>query len=131
MPSALIIDDESMVRLALHQMLERQGFDILEAPDGEEGLRVFAARPTELVVCDLIMPRSDGISTIMNIRKISPRVKIIAISGGGRSHALELLTVAEHMGADHILEKPFTRVQLLDAVAQCLVRGSTGACLAG
>ncbi|NYZ12135.1 response regulator [Azospirillum sp. RWY-5-1] len=131
MPSALIIDDESMVRLALRQMLERQGFDILEASDGEEGLRLFATRPVELVVCDLIMPRSDGISTIMNIRRISSRVKIIAISGGGRSHALELLNVAEQMGADHILEKPFTRIQLLDAISHCLPRVSTGASQAG
>lgn len=124
MPSALIIDDENMVRLALRQMLERQGFDVREAQDGEEGLRLFTSGPAELVVCDLIMPRSDGISTIMNIRKISSRVKIIAISGGGRSHAMELLNVAEQMGADSILEKPFTRIQLLDAVAQCLSRVS-------
>jgi hypothetical protein len=47
-------------------------------------------------------------------------MKIIAISGGGRSHAMELLKVAEQMGADHVLGKPFTRDQLLSVVAACL-----------
>jgi CheY-like chemotaxis protein len=66
------------------------------------------------------MPRADGIGTIMHIRRSMPAMKIIAISGGGRSHAMELLKVAEQMGADHVLGKPFTRDQLLAVVSSCL-----------
>lgn len=120
MPLVLVVDDEEMVRSALRQLLERYGFDVVEAQDGEEGLNLFRASNPDLVICDLIMPRTDGITTIMNIRRLAPAAKIIAISGGGRSHALELLDVAGQMGADHVLGKPFTRDQLLAAITQCL-----------
>ncbi|PWC37403.1 response regulator [Azospirillum sp. TSO35-2] len=120
MPTVLVIDDEDMVRLVLRQFLERLGMEVVEAQDGEEGLRLFRAHRIDLVICDLIMPRADGIGTIMHIRQIAPKMKIIAISGGGRSHAMELLKVAEEMGADHALAKPFTRDQMTAAVAACL-----------
>ncbi|MGQ9368389.1 response regulator [Azospirillum sp. ST 5-10] len=123
MTSALVIDDEEMVRLVLRQFLEKCGITVIEAQDGEEGLRLFRANHVDVVICDLIMPRADGIATIMDIRRIAPAVKIIAISGGGRSHALELLKVAGQMGADHVLGKPFSRSQILDVVAQCLPGG--------
>ena len=126
MPVVLVIDDEELVRLMLRQLLERHGLDVIEAQDGEEGLRLFRSRPVDLVICDLIMPRADGIGTIMNIRRVAPKAKIIAISVGGRSHALELLKVAEQMGADHVLGKPFTRDQLLTVVTQCLPGYSPG-----
>lgn len=93
---------------------------VIEAEDGEEGLRMLRANAVDLVICDLIMPRADGIGTILNIRRSMPAMKIIAISGGGRSHAMELLKVAEQMGADHVLGKPFTRDQLLTVVSACL-----------
>lgn len=131
MPVVLVIDDEEMVRSALRQLLERHGFDVVEAPDGDEGLRLFRASNADLVICDLIMPRSDGITTIMNIRRIASKVKIIAISGGGRSHALELLDVAGQMGANIVLGKPFTRDQLLSAIAQCLPGYTVGRTPAG
>jgi CheY-like chemotaxis protein len=120
MPTVLVIDDEDMVRLVLRQFLERQSMAVIEAEDGEEGLRLLRANAVDLVICDLIMPRADGIGTIMHIRRSMPAMKIIAISGGGRSHAMELLKVAEQMGADHVLGKPFTRDQLLAVVSRCL-----------
>lgn len=120
MPTALVIDDEDMVRLVVRQFLERQSMTVIEAQDGEEGLRQLRANAVDLVICDLIMPRADGIGTIMQIRRSMPGMKIVAISGGGRSHAMELLKVAEQMGADHVLGKPFTRDQLLAVVARCL-----------
>lgn len=126
MPLALVIDDEEMVRKALRQLLERHGLDVIEAQDGEEGLRLFRSRPADVVICDLIMPRVDGISTIASIRRFAPDAKIIAISGGGRSHAMELLDVAAQMGADHVLNKPFTKDQLLTLIAQCLPDHTAG-----
>lgn len=120
MPTVLVIDDEDMVRLVLRQFLERQGLEVIEAQDGDEGLRALRANAVDLVICDLIMPRADGIGTIMHIRRSMPAMKIIAISGGGRSHAMELLKVAEQMGADHTLGKPFTRDQLRALVGVCL-----------
>lgn len=120
MPTVLVIDDEDMVRLVLRQFLERQSMTVIEAEDGEEGLRQLRANAVDLVICDLIMPRADGIGTIMHIRRSMPAMKIIAISGGGRSHAMELLKVAGQMGADHVLGKPFTWDQLLAMVASCL-----------
>ncbi len=118
MTTVLVIDDEDMVRATLRQLLERRGFEVVEAQDGEEGQRLFRSRRADVVICDIIMPRSEGIGTIMGIRRMAPDVPIIAMSGGGRAHALELLQVAEQFGADHVLEKPFRMAQLLDLVQQ-------------
>lgn len=120
MPIVLIVDDEEMIRLVLRQFFAPFDLEILEAADGEEALGIIRTRRVDLVICDLIMPRLDGIATIMGIRRIAPGVRIIAMSGGGRIHALELLKVAGQMGADHVMAKPFTRNQILDVVGQCL-----------
>jgi len=120
MATVLIIDDEAMVRSLLRQVLRREGLDVIEARDGVEGLEMFRSRPSDVVICDLIMPRADGIETIAGIRRLAPTVKIIAISGGGRKHAVEILKVASDMGADHVLGKPFNIDQLLNLVKLCL-----------
>lgn len=120
MTTVLVIDDEEAVRSLLRQLLQRRGFAVIEARDGEEGLRCFHSQPVDLVICDLIMPRLNGVETILGLRRASPDVKIIAMSGGGRSHAIELLKVAGDMGADHVLGKPFSIDQFMTIVAQCL-----------
>ncbi|WP_084536662.1 response regulator [Azospirillum halopraeferens] len=120
MAVVLVVDDEELVRTVLRQFLEKCKFSVLEARDGEEALALIKSQRVDIVICDLIMPRLDGIATIMSIRRVAPAMKIIAISGGGRSQALELLKVAGHMGADHVLGKPFTKDQILGLVARCL-----------
>ena len=120
MARILIIDDEEDVRAALVHILERDGHMVVEAGDGNEGLRRFRETPTDLVITDILMPDKEGIETIKDLRKIAPDLKIIAISGGGRIMNTSFLDLAEMLGADMTLKKPFQIDQFCKAVDDCL-----------
>ena len=123
MSRILVIDDDDLVRSTLVRMLERSGFDIVTAKNGREGLAQFHAEPPDLVVTDVIMPDLDGIDTIMILRQESPGIPIIAVSGGGKAHAMQFLDAAQKLGADFILPKPFRQSDLVSAIARLLEPG--------
>ena len=120
MSRILIIDDDIQVRAMLRQMLERSGYDVTDAPDGEAGMMLQRKEPAELVITDIIMPEKEGIETIMELRKEFPAVKIIAISGGGRIGPKDYLEMAERLGASRTMRKPIPRQELLDTVCELL-----------
>jgi len=120
MARILVIDDEPQVRDVLRKMLEKVGYEVVEAPEGAEGLRLHREHPVDLIVMDILMPGKEGIETILALRNAVPKAKIIAISGGGRMNKLDLLSVAREFGAAHTLAKPFTRQELLEAVREVL-----------
>jgi DNA-binding response OmpR family regulator len=119
-PTILVIDDEPEVRLVLRQILERDGYRVLEAPDGNVGIMLYRQNACDLVIVDIIMPVKEGISTIIELRRESRKVKIIAISGGGRVGPRDYLGMAEQLGADWTLSKPFGREEILAAVGKLL-----------
>jgi len=103
----LVIDDEAAVRETLCENLVECGFDVTSATDGEDAINQLEGKLTpQLVITDIIMPRREGLETIVEIRKKYPNVKVIAISGGGRTKSTDFLTLAEKLGADAVLEKP-------------------------
>ncbi len=120
MTRILVIDDEEMVRDMLRQTLEYAGYEVLEASEGEIGLRLFYSHRPALVITDILMPGREGIETIRELRKKAPEAKIIAISGGGRVSKQDFLPVAQSFGAVKTLAKPFERHELLDAVRAVL-----------
>jgi CheY-like chemotaxis protein len=120
MPHLLVIDDDDQLRTMLRMTLVQQGHTVAEARDGNEGLAEHARCPADLVLTDLIMPEKDGLETIMTLRKKSPGIRIIAMSGGGRNTASSYLQIAQLMGARRVLAKPFTIAELATAVAQSL-----------
>jgi len=107
MSRILLIDDDPTVRLALRLALEMSGYEVVEAVNGREGLAAFAVQPPDLVVTDLIMPEIEGVETIRALRKMSPTLPIIAISGGGRSSAMGYLQDVRLFGANEVFAKPF------------------------
>lgn len=121
-PRILIIDDEQGLRSTLGDMLEDEGYVVQSAADGDRGLELMASHGADLVVTDILMPRKEGIETIAELRQNFPNVKIIAISGGGRTRNLGFLEVAKKMGADAALAKPFTLDQFLKIVHATLGR---------
>jgi CheY-like chemotaxis protein len=124
MGRVLVIDDDSAMRGTVRRILERDGHEVIDAPDGRRGLEIFRAQGADVVVTDLIMPEKEGIETIIELRAASDDVRILAISGGDRvSRGLGRLKDAESLGADASLAKPFTVDQLRDAVAQLLASG--------
>ena len=117
MANILVIDDEAPMRRFVVMALEKQGHVVAEAAEGAEALRVLAERRIDLVITDLLMPETDGIETIMELRRLYPAIKIIAISGGGEYQSgVGFLRAAESLGADRTLTKPFEFKQLIPAV---------------
>jgi len=101
-------------------MFEREGYEVVDAPDGKVAMRLHQEEPADLVITDLIMPEKEGIETIMELRQTSPDVKIIAISGGGRIEPETHLKVAKGLGAMRTFTKPIEPKELLSSVRELL-----------
>lgn len=114
--SVLLIDDNDQIRALLRRVLEEAGYFVLDAANGREGLRQFRQTPVALVITDLVMPDSDGLEVTMTLRRESPHVKIIVLTGG--SGEPNLLEVAKLLGAHRTMKKPIEMTELLEAVQQ-------------
>jgi DNA-binding NtrC family response regulator len=112
----LLIDDEQMVRKIVRKMLERSGNEVTEAENGRLGLEQLKTGTFDLVITDIIMPEMEGVETLMTVREQYPNVKVIAMSGGGRTGNIDFLSAAEKLGASAILHKPFTLGSLTTAI---------------
>lgn len=113
----LVIDDDHLVRYTLSRILQRNGYDVVTASDGKRAMTVFRDERPDVVITDIIMPEQEGIQTILMIRGERPEVKIIAISGGARTHNLDYLGMAQAFGADDVIPKPFEAEELLGRLA--------------
>ena len=122
MARILVIDDEDVVRRMLRTALELQGHEVFEAEQGDEALRVQQASPPDLVITDIIMPEKDGLEVIMALRRLAPRLKVIAMSGGGRFSQIDALETAEMLGAAATLRKPFNLAVVLETVKNVLAQ---------
>ena len=120
MAKILVVDDEPSIRLLLRRTLERGGYEVSEAEDGELAVRTQRANPADLVIVDIYMPEKEGLETILELRADARDLKIIAISGGGRAGNLSPLQVAETFGASRTLIKPIEPEALLESVSAVL-----------
>jgi CheY-like chemotaxis protein len=109
MKRILVVDDESAVRNVIVQIITRTGHEVDAAADGFDALKKLSLVRYDLVITDVVMPEMDGIRLIAHIREIYPRMKIIAISGGGGTpeQAPGWLENAYQAGAAKTLLKPF------------------------
>jgi DNA-binding response OmpR family regulator len=121
----LVIDDDEDVRSCIRNILEHSGYSVLEAENGKVGIDICRHNPVDLVIVDLFMPEKEGIETIIELRKEYADLKILAISGGipgyGPDHFLH---IAQKLGADGTLDKPFNMQQLLSKVENLLTPAS-------
>jgi CheY-like chemotaxis protein len=122
-PRILLVDDNDAIRTVLRRLLARSGFDVVEARNGVEALAAHRAQPADIVVTDLIMPEKEGLETILELRRMQPRLRIIAMSGGGRVRAQDYLKLAAALGASRTLAKPFSEAELLKAIQDLLAAG--------
>ncbi len=121
MSRILIIEDESRVRANLATILQFEGFEPVEAADGEEGLRLARERSPALILCDVTMPRLDGHQVLRALRAdaATRAIPFVFLTARGAIHELrEGMT----LGADDYLIKPVNREDLLAAVATRLKR---------
>ena len=120
MASIMVVDDERQTRMMLRQMLERANYEVMEAENGYEAIQIFRQHPADLIIMDLIMPKKEGIETIIEMRAEFPYIKIIAMSGGGRVGSETYLELAAKLGALRTLVKPIERDVLLDNIREVL-----------
>jgi len=116
----LVIDDDDQVRDVLRQMLEHEGYEVEDASDGSAGLQLFREKGIDLVITDILMPGMGGVETIMELRLLSPSVKVIAISGGDHIAPEYYLNVIKNLDTSYELKKPISRNDLLHAVRTVL-----------
>jgi len=116
----LIIEDDAPIRRLISRYLRGDGYEVIEAEDGQQGLQSFESQPIDLVLLDMVMPRKDGMETLLDLRVKFPRLGIIAMSGGDGNGPEPYLEIAIRYGASHILPKPFGRHGLIRAVRKAV-----------
>src|SRR5919107_2212212 len=119
MANILIIDDERAIRKTLTEILGYEGFKVDEAADGEEGLKKFLATTYDVVLCDIKMPKLDGIEFLSKATESNPDVPVIMISGHGN---IETAVEAVKKGAYDYISKPPDLNRLLVAIRNALER---------
>ena len=121
MARILIIDDDLRLRQLLCKILiKNKGYEVHDAANGKEGLKLIRKLSFDLVVTDIFMPGEDGIGTIMELCENYPNVKIIAISGGGNVEDVDFLKLASYLGAQKVFQKPFDTAVFLSIVEEML-----------
>ncbi len=122
----LVVDDESRMRKLVHDYLSREGYEVFEAGDGEEGLKVFyEQKDLALVILDVMMPKLDGWEVLKEIRESSQIPVIMLTAKGDEDDELH----GYSLGADEYLAKPFSPrvlVAHVDAVIRRTSGGETG-----
>jgi two-component system nitrogen regulation response regulator NtrX len=119
MANILIIDDERAIRKTLTEILGYEGFKIEEAADGEEGLKKFQIGAFDVVLCDIKMPKVDGIEFLSKATEINPDVPIIMISGHGN---IDTAVEAVKKGAYDYISKPPDLNRLLVTIRNAIDR---------
>jgi len=126
MARILIVDDEPALRESLAVALHKAGHGVTSVGDGQAALEAAEKLPFEVVITDLIMPNVDGLEAIKRFRKTSEHVRIIAMSGGGRTRQFDVLDYARQFGADEAIAKPFRIAELLGLVRKVLGEPALG-----
>jgi DNA-binding response OmpR family regulator len=120
MKRILVIDDEVAIRRALRTVLELAGYEVREARNGEDAIRLWREEESDLVITDIHMPDKNGIETILELRALSPDLPIIAVSGSGETRSRNLLHDAKLVGPIWTMDKPFGLTELLERVSEVL-----------
>jgi two-component system nitrogen regulation response regulator NtrX len=121
MANILIIDDEKAIRKTLSEILSYEGYKIDEASDGEEGLKKFSEKTYDVVLCDIKMPKLDGIEFLEKSREVNADVPVIMISGHGN---IDTAVEAVKKGAFDYISKPPDLNRLLITLRNALDKQS-------
>src|SRR5437879_1330465 len=115
MPRVLIIEDDADSRRGIAELFGREDWNVLEAGDGDTGVDIAIQQRPELILCDLLMPKSNGFQVCRTIRQQLQPTKIIVVSG--RDYAVDRASALE-AGADDFLLKTITWEVLQESVSQ-------------
>ena len=116
----LLVEDDEVFHAVIAPALRKQGHEVTSALSGDEALEKIKTEKFELILVDILMPSKDGIDTIQEIRDTNVDVKIIAISAGGKVGHSSFLELAQTVGANACLEKPFTPPVLFEKIQEVM-----------
>lgn len=125
MTKILLVEDDNLVREFLVKVLRAAGYNVVEAADGNKALAILDSGRVDLIITDIMMPEREGIETIREIRKLSPTLPVIAMSGGGKEQWSDVLRIASTFGATETIAKPFAPRDLLKCVGRLLAADVT------
>ena len=114
----LVIDDEESIRNYLREILEKAGYTVMDCEDGDKGIEMFLDDDFDIVLTDIAMPKKDGVEVLIEMKKVSPSTRIIAMSGVAECD--KLLEVANIYKADATIKKPFEKEDVLSAIKKVL-----------
>ena len=113
----LLIDDDREVRLSIRTVLQGVNHGVSDFDNAKDAMRAAKDKKFDIAIIDLLLPDTDGLELIRQIRANYPEMKTIAISGGGAVLHKNYLPAAAAFGAEATLEKPFEAEALIDAIA--------------
>lgn len=116
-PSILIVDDEPSILKSLSGLLADEGFEVMTASTGYEGLKIIDREYPDLVLLDIWMPGIDGIETLKQIKKENPYLQVIIITGHGN---IETAVKATKLGAYDLIEKPLSIDKIIVSINNAL-----------
>ncbi len=112
----LVVDDNKKFLDLLNEFLTDNDYDVMISDNGKEAKKHFTEFNPDIVVTDIVMPDLDGIELLLELRQINPDIQVIMMSGGNRGFAESYLRMAEKLGANVILNKPFALSELLQQI---------------
>jgi two-component system NtrC family response regulator len=113
----LVIDDDESLRRVLEYNLAQEGYAVLTAGSGEQGLELLKKEGADLVVTDVRMPGMDGLHVLEGVRKVDPNIQVIILTAFG---TIEMAVEAMKAGAFHYISKPFNRDELKLTIKKAL-----------
>jgi CheY-like chemotaxis protein len=118
--TVVIADDDPLVREAYKAALERGGYKVLLAEDGDQALMLVESQDVQIVLLDILMPRKDGLETVIELRRRNAALTIVAMSAdaAGMAGTADFLSFAAKLGADGVLRKPFRPQDLFDLLGR-------------
>ncbi|KAF5034429.1 Transcriptional regulatory protein ZraR [anaerobic digester metagenome] len=117
MEKILVVEDDTISRRIIREILSRSGYEVFEAEDGAQGLESFKANKPDLVLTDYQMPVMNGLRVLSEIRNLQPAVPVIMLTGFGD---IALIIKSIQLGAFDFLEKPINTPQLKEVIASAL-----------
>jgi DNA-binding NtrC family response regulator len=116
-PVILVMEDYEPTLRQLTRVLEKEGYRVHAAANGEDGMLLFERNRVDLILADLSMPRKDGLTVLCEVKALEPDVEVIVVTGGGNENAV---VDALRQGATNFLKKPVDIEQMLLAIQKAL-----------
>jgi CheY-like chemotaxis protein len=120
MTRILIIDDNDEVRKSIKNILNKEGYETLEASNGEDGISILKKQKVDLLLMDVVMPKKGGIESLFAINEIIPDLKKIFITGKIPQDSEAFKDLSYTYGVYDIIFKPFKKEELLSKIIECL-----------